>query len=177
MPKKPHTPHHIFIDNIPYFISSAIYQKRLLLASNKIKNYLLQTLKQSFTEKGWQLTDWVILDNHYHLMVKSNQGKALSRILSKIHMQTAQLISTELQAKKPIWWNYWDYSPRDESDYFVRLNYLYNNPIKHGYVTNLADYPYSSFHQMLKQHGRDSLVEQFKTYPDYKQLTLDEDIF
>ena len=80
-----------------------------------------------------------------------------------------------MKAEKPIWWNYWDYCPRNERDYYIRLNYLYNNPIKHGLVTNLLDYPYSSFHSFLKQHGRKDLIKQFREYPEYKSLQLDED--
>ena len=82
------------------------------------------------------------------------------------------IICLELNAEKPIWWNY---CPRNERDYCIRLNYLYNNPIKHGLVTNLLDYPYSSFHLSLKQYGRDVLIKQFKDYPEYKDLEIDVD--
>ena len=109
MAKKPHTPPHLFVDNTPYFISSAIYQKRCLLASPAIKDHLLATIQKSFTEKSWQLNAWVILDNHYHLMATSRQGKDLSKIIGKIHMLSAQFIRSKLEAEKPIWWNYWDY--------------------------------------------------------------------
>lgn len=175
--KNPHNPAHLFIDNSPYFITSTIYQKRKLLAQDHIKNNLLATIQETVAEKNWQLKDWVILDNHYHLMLISKKGTDLSKIIGKIHMQTANFIGEQLKAEKPIWWNYWDYCPRDEKDYYIRLNYLFNNPVKHGYVTNLADYPYSSFYQMLEKQGRDNLVQQFKQYPDYKKLSLDEDEF
>jgi len=177
MPNKIHNPHHIYVDHSPYFISSATYQKRHLLSSDKVKDYLLNTIQKCFTEKDWQLKDWVILDNHYHLMVISHYGKDLSKIMAKIHMLSARFICSEIDAEKPIWWNYWDYCPRDERDYFIRVNYLFNNPVKHGYVTNLADYPYSSFQQMIKQQGREKLVQQFKKYQEYKQLNLEEDNF
>lgn len=177
MAKKPHNPPHLFFDNTPYFISSAIYQRRRLLSSPAIKDHLLATIQQSFAEKSWQLNAWVILDNHYHLIVTSQRGKDLSKIISKIHMLSTQFIRSKIVAEKPIWWNYWDYCPRDEKDYFVRLNYLFNNPIKHGYVSNLADYPYSSFHQQFKDQGRENLVRQFKKHAEYKQLHLEEDDF
>ena len=151
--KNPHNPAHLFIDNSPYFITSSIYQKRALLYSNVIKDHLLATIRQCFDEKGWVLNDWVILDNHYHLLGISKTGADLSGIISKIHMLSAQFIRLQLTAEKPIWWNYWDYCPRDEKDYFIRLNYLFNNPIKHGYVTNLNDYPYSSFHNYVEKTG------------------------
>ena len=75
----------------------------------------------------------------------------------------------------PIWWNYWDYCPRDEKDYLIRLNYGLINPVKHGYVTNLVDYAYSSFHATYDMLGREVLAQQFKDYPGYKDLQLDED--
>ena len=92
-------------------------------------------------------------------------------------MQSAKFIGSQLNAEKPIWWNYWDYCPRDEKDYLIRLNYLFNNPIKHGYVNNLNDYPFSSFHYYMEKQGREFLVNQFKNYRDYKDLTLGEDSF
>ncbi|NOS89833.1 MAG: hypothetical protein HOP34_15070 [Methylococcaceae bacterium] len=174
--KYQHNPAHLFVDNSPYFITSAIYQKRNLLCSNEIKDNLLNTIQLCFAEKGWLLNDWVILDNHYHLLGTSKIGEDLGGIFSKIHMLSAKFIRSRLQAEKPIWWNYWDYCPRDERDYFIRLNYLFNNPVKHGYVADLKDYPYSSFHELLKKQGRDSLVQQFRKYPEYKNLHLDEDL-
>jgi putative transposase len=174
--KHQHNPAHLFVDNSPYFITGSIYQKRNLLQSSTIKDYLLATIRQCFEEKAWLLNDWVILDNHYHLLGISKNGEDLSGIVGKVHMLSARFIRSQLQAEKPIWWNYWDYCPRDERDYFIRLNYLFNNPVKHGYVTDLKNYPYSSFHNMLKKQGREFLARQFKEYPEYKNLYLDEDV-
>jgi putative transposase len=53
--KNQHNPAHLFIDNSPYFITGSIYQKRALLYSNAIKDYLLATIQQCFDEKGWLL--------------------------------------------------------------------------------------------------------------------------
>ncbi len=174
--RNPHNPAHLFVDDSPYFITGSIYQKRPLLASEDIKNFLLAAFEQCFAEKGWTLNAWVILDDHYHVLGVSKNGKDLSRIIGKIHMLSAQFIRSQLQAEKPIWWNYWDYCPRDERDYLIRLNYLLNNPVKHGYVTNLHDYRYSSFHKMLEKQGREFWVRQFRDYPEFKNLYLSEDV-
>ncbi len=168
-------PAHLFIDNSPYFITSAIYQKRNLLTSQAIKEHLLKTIQESFAKKNWLLKHWVILDNHYHLLAISDKGLDLSKIINKIHCLSSQFICSELNAEKPIWWNYWDYCPRNDKDYYIHLNYLFNNPIKHGLVTNLMDYPYSSFHSFLEKYGRKDLIKQFREYPDYKNLQLHED--
>jgi hypothetical protein len=47
--------------------------------------------------------------------------------------------------------------------------------VKHQYVENIKDYPYSSFHQFLEKQGRDNLVNQFKDNSDYKKLYSDQD--
>ncbi len=173
--KYKNTPAHLLLDNTAYFITASIYQKRNLLALPSIKERLITTIQTSFASKNWQLKEWVILNDHYHLLAISDKGTDLSKIMGKIHTQSGQYIYTETHADKPIWWNYWDYCPRNEKDYFTRLNYLFNNPIKHGLVANLIDYPYSSFHIMLEKQGREKLINQFRQYPDYKTLQLDED--
>jgi len=67
--------------------------------------------------------------------------------------------------------------PVMKKDYFTRLNYLLMNPIKHEYVDNLNDYSFSSFHQILNGVGKETCMKQFRTYPDYKQLVIEEDDF
>ena len=173
--KYKNNPAHLLLDNTAYFITASIYKKRNLLILPSIKERLITTIETSFSSKNWILKDWVILNNHYHLLAISDKGADLNKIMGKIHTQSAQYIYAETLAEKPIWWNYWDYCPRNERDYYVHLNYLYNNPVKHGLVTNLLDYPYSSFHLMLEIQGREYLIKQFKKYSEYKTLQLDED--
>ena len=97
--------------------------------------------------------------------------------MTQIHSVSGYHIKQATQTQQRIWWNYWDYCPRDEKDYLVRLNYLLINPIKHGYTKNLNDYPFSSFHQSLAETGRDQLMMQFKDHTEYKNLILPEDDF
>lgn len=130
--KHPHTPAHLFLNDTSYFLTGAIYQKRHLLKSAELKVLLLQQIKTYFQKYEWQLEHWVILDNHYHLLGKSKLGSDLSQIMQGIHGSTSSAIQKNTQADKPIWWNYWDRCPRDSRDYYIRLNYLFWNPAKHG---------------------------------------------
>jgi hypothetical protein len=90
------------------------------------------------------------------------------------YSQMALVIRAATACETPVWWNYWDYCPRDEADYYIRLNYLLANPVKHGLVANLTDYPYSSFSAILMEVGREQLAQQFRAYPEYKTLQLAE---
>lgn len=133
---------------------------------------LLHTIQTSFAKYGWMLEHWVILDNHYHLLCKSNYGKELSALMKSIHGTSAAIIARTTNCEKPVWYNYWDYCPRNEHEYYTRLNYMLNNPIKHSYVSNLHDYLFSSFHALFKEWGRERLAEQFRAFPT--TTTLEE---
>jgi putative transposase len=170
----PHNPPHLHLDHTPYFVTGAIYRKRPLLLEAKLKTHLLELIQNYFKKYDWELHHWVILDNHYHLLGKSNRGNHLSLIFRAIHSQMAIVIRAATACETPIWWNYWDYCPRHEADYYIRLNYLLANPVKHGVVAILTDYPHSSFLATLTEVGREQLVQQFRTYPEYKTLQLDE---
>jgi putative transposase len=165
-----HNPPHLFLDEMPYFITAATYQRQALLKEPELKKYLLNCIQSYFKKYQWELHHWVILDDHYHLLGKSQQGCDLTKIMQQIHSISGYHIKQIMQIKTPVWWNYWDYCPRSEKDYLTCLNYLFNNPVKHHYVNNLMDYPFSSFHIMLEQQGRETLVNQFKAYPNYNDL-------
>lgn len=47
---------------------------------------------------------------------------------------------------------YWEHRLRDEQDFARHIDYIHNNPLKHGYVSALADWPWSSFHRYVR-HG------------------------
>jgi len=163
--KYTHTPAHLLLDDVPYFITGAIYKKRPLLRDSAMKERLHEILHNTFHNYGWNLDHWVILDNHYHLLARSKRGSDLPKMIQRIHAASGKYIREATNCEKPVWYNYWDYCPRNEHEYYTRLNYLLNNPIRHGYVENLHDYPFSSFHALFKEWGREHLAEQFRTFP------------
>ena len=45
---------------------------------------------------------------------------------------------------------YWEHLIRDGKDYSAHVNYIHNNPVKHGYVQQAVNWPYSSIHRYIK---------------------------
>jgi putative transposase len=41
-------------------------------------------------------------------------------------------------------------SAGDEGDFERHVNYIHYNPVKHGHVAQVKDWPYSSFHRMVQ---------------------------
>ncbi len=43
----------------------------------------------------------------------------------------------------------WEHTIRDDQDYAAHFDYIHFNPVKHGLVADVADWPYSSFHRAV----------------------------
>jgi putative transposase len=51
-----------------------------------------------------------------------------------------------LKREKGIWQRrYWEHAIRDDADLERHIDYIHFNPVKHGYVTRVVDWPHSSF--------------------------------
>ncbi|MCH8544687.1 MAG: transposase [Alcanivorax sp.] len=46
---------------------------------------------------------------------------------------------------------FWDHLIRDEEDYRRHMDYIHFNPVKHGLVARVADWPFSSFHRAVRE--------------------------
>ncbi len=57
----------------------------------------------------------------------------------------------------------------------LKTLYLLYNPVQHGYVTDLKQYAYSSFHALFGQLGKEALTQQFRFYADFRALDLPDD--
>jgi len=46
---------------------------------------------------------------------------------------------------------FWEHTIRDESDFERHVDYIHFNPVKHGLVVRVRDWPYSSFHRYVRR--------------------------
>jgi len=170
-----HNPPHLFRRNAKYFITASTYKRIHFFNSNQSKKILLDSILKTFSKFNWVIEDWVILDNHYHLMVdvKDNPNE-LSKIIRNIHRYTAiQIKKINLQAEQSekIWYNYWDTCITFEKSYFARINYIWNNPVKHGYTKNSEDWEFGSYYSRFRKEP-DYINEIVGKYP-FDKLDLE----
>ena len=62
----------------------------------------------------------------------------------------ARSTSKIARREKGIWQRrYWEHAIRDEADLERHVDYIHFNPVKHGHVARVCDWPYSSFHRYV----------------------------
>lgn len=60
--------------------------------------------------------------------------------------------SRRARGERGIWQRrYWEHLIRDRRDFAAHANYIHFNPVKHGLVRRVRDWPHSSFHAWVRQ--------------------------
>jgi putative transposase len=172
-----HNPPHVFVPNNKYFITSSIYNKIKLLSSEESKLKLIEYIKRTVENYGWKLEDWVVLNNHYHLMIESNESpETLAKIIRDIHKYSALWLKknvTLAKKQEKIWHNYWDKCLTYESSYYTRLNYIWYNPVKHGYVDEPQQWKFGSYFYRFQEEN--SYVNELKMKYPFNSLKIEDD--
>ena len=61
-------------------------------------------------------------------------------------------LSKITKREKGIWQRrYWEHAIRNDADLERHVDYIHFNPVKHGHVSRVCDWPYSSFHRYVAQ--------------------------
>ncbi len=161
-----HEPPHIYADDTWYFITASTFRGVHFLATHQAKTLLLEKIRDRTQEYGIQLKAWVILNNHYHLLMKSRRSADIPRFFQRLHAGMAfELNNLENRRGRKIWYSYWDTCIRDDRGFWTRFNYIHNNPVKHGYVRLPGDWEFSSYHEHLWALGKGWLLDRFRAYP------------
>jgi len=170
-----HHPPHVYLDDTWYMFTASVYRGHRLLQPRSHKELVRDQLKALVDEFKFTLAAWVILDNHYHILIRSHAGTHLPQIVRRLHGRTSHDLN-ELDGAhgRQVWHNYWDTCIRGEIDFWTRFNYIHNNPVKHGYVRRFEEWIFSSYRYYLETKGQDWLNDCWERYPVIDYLDRDD---
>jgi len=175
--KKRHHPIHIYLDDQLYFLTAHTYRNQYQLQEKFHKERLLDKIKEFLHDFNFSLYAWVILSSHYHIQFKTSKGKALAKVIGKIHTSYSfEMNKLDNKRGRKIWQNYWDWCIRSEKDFWTHFNYIHHNPLKHGYVQKMEDYEFSSYRHWLNKKGDEWMKSVFEQYPVI-DFTIEHDEF
>lgn len=161
-----HAPPHPFRGAGAYLISAANFEHRPILSSpirrTEFETYLLNSVK----EIAEDLIAWVVLPNHYHVLLAVPSLESVSIMLKHLHGKTSREwnIEDNLTGKRRVWYKFADTFVRHDEQFHTMFNYIHHNPVKHGYVDDPYDWPWSSMRIYYEDKGPAWLQEQWNTY-------------
>ncbi len=102
---------------------------------------------------------WVVLPDHLHCVLELPQDDANYslrwRLIKSTFSKSLPILESRSAVRKKrgersIWQRrFWEHLIRDEKDYQAHVDYVHINPVKHGLVHRVADWPFSTFHQLV----------------------------
>ena len=161
-----HQPPHPIQIEAAYLLTAVCYEHKQHINTPDRRSSLLDSLFTQFMELGMTLSAWVILTNHYHLLVHISEFKLLRELFRLVHGRSSYEWNKEDNTPgRKNWFRYTDRMIRSERHYNSTLNYIHFNPVKHGLVSSPYDWQWSSVHWYLEQNGRDWLRDLWRLYP------------
>jgi putative transposase len=142
----PHAPPHYFTPYSTYIITAAtLYRKRLFDSGTKL-DLFRDTSFELARNYALILQAWAFFANHYHLVVSLENTKATHRdFVRHLHRELAMRLNrADATSDRRVMYEFWDTHLTFEKSWLARLNYVHQNPVKHGLVQVANQYPWCS---------------------------------
>ncbi|HMH45843.1 MAG TPA: hypothetical protein VK557_20305 [Pyrinomonadaceae bacterium] len=143
----PHAPLHELSARGVYIVTAGTYKKENHFRSRQRLQVLHRGLLSVAHKFGWRLEAWAVFSNHYHFVGHSPDESALNlaQMLGLLHEKMAKWINKlDNAAGREVWHNFWETRLTHKNSYLARLNYVHQNPVKHGLVAVANQYPWCS---------------------------------
>ncbi len=142
-----------------YFFTVNLLERRGRLLVEHV-GFLREAFEEAKRYRPFEIIAIVILPDHLHCIWRLPKGdkdnatrwrhikSAFCKKLPKAERISASRFKRN---ERGIWQRrFWEHVITDENDLTNHINYVYINPLKHGHVMKVSDWPYSSFHRDVK---------------------------
>jgi putative transposase len=143
-----------------FFIVNLLNRERNDLLTRNI-DLLRDAVRVVRRNHPFDIHGWVVLPDHLHCVIQlpdNDADFALRWRLIKVRFSRG-LPPGEWRSnvrrrrnERGIWQRrYWEHLIRSEADHRAHMDYVHINPMKHGLVSRVADWPYSTFHRLVAE--------------------------
>ncbi len=161
----------------PHFITATVIDWVDVFSRKEYRDCIIDSLDFCIKNKGMILYGYVIMTNHIHLIIQSEEGK-LSDLIRDFKKFTAKTILNKIEngvESRTDWmlkrfefackshtrnekYQFWQYGSHPEeifSEKFMwsKLDYIHMNPVRAGIVSKASNYLYSSASNYVNDDG------------------------
>ncbi|MCP5141874.1 MAG: transposase [Chromatiales bacterium] len=143
-----------------FFFTLTLLDRRTDLLVRHIEA-LREAVRVTKAQRPFDIDAWVVLPEHMHWIITlpdgdadyANRIKAMKiRFVRAIPRGETRNPARVSRGERGIWQRrFWEHEIRDEADFARHVDYIHFNPVKHGWVTRVRDWPYSTFHRYVER--------------------------
>jgi putative transposase len=146
------------------FLTVVTYARQRILCQDNARELLHRVMDETRKGRPWVMKGMVLLPDHMHMLwgLPEDDDDFSGRVaLIKKRFTHAWLAlagqesrTTRAQRRwrrRGVWQpRFWEHQIPDARDYAMHLDYIHFNPVKHGLVRRVVDWPFSSFHRYVR---------------------------
>ncbi|OFZ67695.1 MAG: transposase [Betaproteobacteria bacterium RBG_16_56_24] len=147
-----------------YFFTVVAYRRQPILCDEAIRNALHAAIEMVRVARPFVIDAWILLPDHLHCVWTLPDGdadfptrwmkikRAVSLVCGEEYRRADWISASKLKHRESTIWQrrFWERQIRDENDFARHVDYIHFNPVKHGHVQRVADWPYSTFHRYMR---------------------------
>ncbi|MCX7514483.1 REP-associated tyrosine transposase [Frateuria hangzhouensis] len=139
-----------------FFFTLTLANRESALLTRHIE-LLRSTLREARRARPFRVNAMVVLPEHLHLLctlphTDADYATRIAHLKAGFSRDLPGRGSSARSARRErgIWQRrYWEHAIRDERDLRTHIDYIHYNPVKHGHVDQVRDWPWSTFHRFV----------------------------
>jgi putative transposase len=160
---------HYYGLNHLHYLTASTYRRARVFDSPRFRSHFVKTLDELRTRLGFKIFGWVLMPEHFHLLIWPSESADPSRIVQSLKERTAIYILKNLRDHQGHTWcrkmlgrltlpstvqlhgpgrvwqrRFYDLNVWSEKKRREKITYMHNNPVKRGLVSSPDQWPWSS---------------------------------
>jgi putative transposase len=162
-----HGPPHYESDSEVYLISAACYDHKPIIGLTPTRMAAFESeLLEAAQSVCQRIFAWIVLPNHYHLLVHAPEVKALLGMLGMLHGRTSHRWNGEEDSRgRQAWHRAAETTMKSERHFWATLNYVLHNNSATWLRRALAGLAHSNVAPYLAEVGREETKRRWREYP------------
>ncbi|MDB5802611.1 MAG: transposase [Rhodocyclales bacterium] len=148
-----------------FFFTVVMHRRQRILTDEAMRHALRDAVQRVRDRYPFSVDAWVLLPDHLHCIWTLPPGDAdfgqrwswIKRLVTRVVAAQYERLdwrnaSRITRRESTIWQRrFWEHQIRDDADYAAHMDYAHFNPVKHGLVCSVADWPHSTFHRLVRE--------------------------
>lgn len=148
-----------------YFFTVVTNQRCKILTTERGRTALRNAISEVRIERPFMITAIVLLPDHLHTIWELPEGdidfstrwRRIKSLFTQFWIasggtETKRSESRKKRNERGIWQRrFFEHTCRDDKDLKRCIDYIHVNPLKHGLVSHVRDWQWSSFHRYVKE--------------------------
>jgi putative transposase len=149
-----------------YLITAATFEHKPHFSAPNELRALERRLQEALGEAKISCAGWVVLPNHYHILIETECLKGIGPVIGPVHGRSSRYANLRDNSMgRQVWYKFTDRKIRSDRHFWASLHYIVHNPVKHGYVSHMEEWSWSCVHELIAEHGREWVDDLVSAYP------------